>query len=59
MSDAKSRYNKKTYDMLAVQLHKERDADIIQAIKELTDTGMTKSDVIKLLLRKAIEANKN
>ena len=57
MSNAKSRYDAKTYDLVAVKLHKKNDADIIQAIKELTDVGMTKSDAIKTLFRRSIKTD--
>ncbi|GHU51311.1 hypothetical protein FACS1894127_7560 [Clostridia bacterium] len=53
MSNARSRYDEKTYDMVAVKLHKEKDRDIILAIKELTDAGLSKSDAIRKLLRKS------
>jgi hypothetical protein len=52
MSDAKTRYNVKTYEAVTVQLHKEKDRDIIAAIKALTDEGGSKTDAIKQLLRR-------
>jgi hypothetical protein len=54
MSNAKSRYDAKTYDLVAVKLHKEKDKDIIAAIKTLTDEGGSKTDAIKYLLRKSL-----
>jgi hypothetical protein len=51
MSNAKSRYDAKTYDLVAVKLHKEKDKDIIAAIKTLTDESGSKTDAIKQLLR--------
>ena len=56
MSDAKTRYNDKTYDTLTIKLHKLNDIDIISAVKKLTDSGLTKSDAIRILFRKAISS---
>jgi hypothetical protein len=54
MSDAKTRYNAKTYEAVTIRLHKEKDKDIIAAIKEQTDKGDSKTDAIKHLLRKRL-----
>lgn len=55
---SQKRYNEKNSTMIAVKLHNENDADIIEYIKKMTDSGISKQAFIKQIIRKQIELEK-